>query len=136
MKCDELKSFIVRYNGEFIRAYKETYVDNAIAELKEFAEDACLERDDNQTAIDELNDELESLKATHYTESVDAGMENRMLNRKLWLARANRVLEKIAWFKLLNASISTMNPEDGARQEYEKWKKNLGKFLKKADEYK
>ena len=24
MKCDELKSFIVRYNGEFIRAYKET----------------------------------------------------------------------------------------------------------------
>lgn len=132
MKCDELKSFIVRYNGEFIRAYKETEVDKAIAELKEFAEDACLERDDNQTAIDELNDELESLKATHYTESVDAGMEKRRLNRKLCLARANRVLENIAWFKLLNASISTMNPEDGARQEYDKWKKNLGKFLKEA----
>lgn len=114
MKCDELKSFIVRYNGEFIRAYKETEVDKA---------------------IEELNDELESLKATHYTESVDAGMENRRLKRALWLSRANRALEKIAWFKLWNASISTMNPEDGARQEYDKWKKNLGKFLNKAKEY-
>lgn len=56
--------------------------------------------------------------------------------RALMLARANRALEKIAWFKLWNASISTMNPEDGARQEYDKWKKNLGKFLKKAEEYK
>ena len=27
MKCDELKSFIVRYNGEFISAYKETEVE-------------------------------------------------------------------------------------------------------------
>lgn len=34
MKCDELKSFIVRYNGRFIRAYKKTKVDNAISELK------------------------------------------------------------------------------------------------------
>lgn len=62
--------------------------------------------------------------------------ENRRLKRALWIARANRVLEKIAWFKLWNASISTMNPEDGARQEYDKWKNNLGKFLKKAEEYK
>lgn len=58
------------------------------------------------------------------------------LKRALWLARAKRALEKIAWFKLWNASISTMNPEDGARQEFDKWKKNLGKFLKKAEEYK
>ena len=135
MKCDELKSFIVRYNGEFIRAYKETEVDKAIEELKEFAEDFFLERDDNQTAINELNAELESLKATHYTESVDAGMRERKLKRELWLARANRALEKIAWFKLWNASISTMNPEDGARQEYDKWKKNLSKLLNKAEEY-
>lgn len=56
--------------------------------------------------------------------------------RALWLSRANRALEKIAWFKLMNASISTMNPEDGARQEFDKWKKALGKFLKKAEEYK
>lgn len=62
--------------------------------------------------------------------------ENRKLQRALWIARANRAIEKIAWFKLWNASISTMNLEDGARQEFDKWKKNLGKFLKKAEEYK
>ena len=66
----------------------------------------------------------------------DKDAEIRRLKRALWLARANRALEKIAWFKLWNASISTMNPEDGARQEYDKWKKNLGKFLKKVEEYK
>ena len=61
--------------------------------------------------------------------------EIRRLKRALWIARAKRAIEKIAWFKLWNASISTMNPEDGARQEYDKWKKNLGKFLKKAEVY-
>jgi hypothetical protein len=63
-------------------------------------------------------------------------MRERRLRRALWIARAERTLEKIAWFKLWNASISTMNPEDGSRQEFDKWKKNLGKFLKKAEEYK
>ena len=62
--------------------------------------------------------------------------ENRKLRRALWLARANRAIEKIAWFKLWNASISTMNPEDGTRQEYDKWKNALGKLLKKAEQYK
>lgn len=66
----------------------------------------------------------------------DVDKEFRALKRKLWIARAKRAIEKIAWFKLWNASISTMNPEDGARQEYDKWKKNLGKFLKKAEAYK
>lgn len=83
----------------------------------------------------ELKAKLESEKESRYAESVDAGMENRRLKRALWLARANRVLEKIAWFKLWNSSISTMNPEDGARQEFDKWKKALGKFLAKAEEY-
>lgn len=88
MKCDELKSLWV-YNRdinencdeEFVNFAKENgyeelvekkEVNEAIAELKQFAEDACLERDDNQTAIDELQD------------------ENRKLNRALWLARAER----------------------------------------------
>lgn len=62
--------------------------------------------------------------------------DNRRLKRALWMARANRAMEKIAWFKLWNASISTMNPEDGARQEYEKWKQALGKFLAKVEKYK
>ena len=87
-------------------------------------------------AIAELKEKLESVQASAYADSVDAGMRERRLRRALWLARANRALEKIAWFRLWNASISTMNPEDGARQEFDKWKKNLGKFLKKAEEYK
>lgn len=81
----ELKSFIVLYDGKFIRAYEESEVDAAIAELKEFAEDACLERDDNQNAIDELQD------------------ENRKLKRALWMARGyimtllNRDFQRLAY---------------------------------------
>ena len=85
------------------------------------------------TAIAELKAKLESVQASAYADSVDAGMRERRLKRALWLARANRAIEKIAWFKLWNAGISTMNPEDGARQEFDKWKKALGKFLKKAE---
>ena len=66
----------------------------------------------------------------------EADAEIHRLQRALYIARANRALEKIAWFKLWNSSISTMNPEDGARQEFDKWKRNLGKFLKNAEEYK
>ena len=94
----------------------------------------------------ELKDEikrLENVRKVHI-ESIESMCEGLKLNAKqicktqraLWLARAKRAIEKIAWFKLWNASISTMNPEDGARQEYDKWKKNLGKFLAKAEEYK
>ena len=116
MKCDELKSFTAETFGDGkCEVYEAVEVDAAIAELKQKIEDA---------------------KATAYAESVDAGMENRRLKRALWRARANRALEKIAWFKLWNASISTMNPEDGARQEFDKWKKALGKFLAKAEKYK
>ena len=86
--------------------------------------------------IAELKKKLEDAQATAYTESVDEGMHERKLCKALWIARANRALEKIAWFKLWNASISTMNPEDGARQEFDKWKKALGKFLSQVERYK
>ena len=66
----------------------------------------------------------------------DADKEIHRLRREVWLARAKRALDKIAWFKLWNCSISTMDPEDSAKQEWDKWKKNLGKFLKRAEEYK
>lgn len=116
MKCDELKAEQwLDYSGEPMPCYPKAKVDAAIAELKE---------------------QLESEKASRYADSVDAGMRERRLNRALWLARANRAIEKIAWFKLWNASISTMNPEDGARQEFDKWEKALGKFLAKAEKYK
>lgn len=105
--------------NEYAEFYLKYEVDAAIAELKD--------------AIHELQVDIEGAKATAYADSIDAG---RRLQHALWIARANRAIEKIAWFKLWNASISTMNPEYGARQEYDKWKKNLGKFLSKAEEYK
>lgn len=72
----------------------------------------------------------------HWVLKGEADAEIRRLKRALYIARTHRALEKIAWFKLWTSSISTMNPEDGARQEFDNWKKALGKFLKKAEEYK
>lgn len=86
--------------------------------------------------IAELKAKLEDVQAYAYAESVDAGMRERRLKRALWIARAKRAIEKIAWFRLWNASISTMNPEDGARQEFDNWKKALGKLLAMADTFK
>lgn len=159
MKCDELKSlkniecaFNTTTQQEQAIAedsdgncygfdsWEEVYlkedVDEAIAELKAELDKAIAERDGNQVCIDALKAKLESVQASMYADVVDANMENRRLRRALWIARAKRAIEKIAWFKLWNASISTMNPEDCARQEFDKWKKNLGKCLKKAEEYK
>lgn len=149
MKCDKLQSYkgdvTIPVYGTIADAevYLKDKVDAAIAELKaeirrkEGVEQRWFERCmEERTENAELKKKLEDVQASAYAESVDAGMRERRMKRELWLARANRALEKIAWFKLWNASISTMNPEDGARQEFDKWKKNLGKFLKKAEEYK
>lgn len=38
----------------------------------------------------ELKAEIESLKASHYAEMVDAGMRERRLRRALWLARSEK----------------------------------------------
>ena len=129
MKCDNLTAYkgdvTIPVYGTIADAevYLKKDVDAAIAELKEFAEDACIERDDNQTAIDELQAEnaelkqkledvneliktarkmLEDAKATAYAESVDAGMRERRLKRALWLARAERANEiHFMWCQLI-----------------------------------
>lgn len=163
MLCDELKTFDVglgQYSEDgspcvvaFVagrnprllneKIYLKSEVDAAIAELKaeirrkEGVEQRWFERCmEERTENAELKKKLENVQASMHADVVDANMENRRLKRALWIARAKRAQEKIAWFKLWNASISTMNPEDGARQEFDKWKRNLGKFLKKAEEYK
>ena len=43
----------------------------------------------------EKDKEIESLKASHYAEMVDAGMRERRLRRALWLARAERAKEHL-----------------------------------------
>lgn len=79
MKCDELK---YERLGDAFNDYPDStlvirkqYVDEAIAELKFELENACLERDDNQTAIDELVE------------------DNKTAMRALWLTRAERAKE-------------------------------------------
>ena len=148
MLCDELKVYVPQdgpwglepeEGGKLVEeetCYLKSEVDAAIAELKAKLDKTIAERDGNQVCIDALKQKLENVQASMYCDVVDANMDNRRLRRSLWIARAKRAIEKIAWFKLWNASISTMNPEDGARQEFDKWKKSLGKFLKKAEEYK
>ena len=139
MKCDKLEEW---YAGQFspsARVYGAFDVTEAIAELKVEnlnlkAKNERLKEDCASLKMNEGN----AINATHETEeyAMQLYRELRATRRALWIARAKRALEKIAWFKLWNSSISTMNPEDGARQEFDKWKKALGKCLKKAEEYK
>lgn len=135
IECDELQS----YKGDVTipvygtiadaKVYLKKDVDAAIAELKEFAEDACIERDDNQTAIDELQAEnaelkkkLEDVQASMYCDVVDANMENRRLRRALYKACANWAHFAVAFF----SSYATK----------EKWRKMERKCLNKMEEYK
>lgn len=70
----------------------------------------------------ELKSKLENVQASAYAESVDAGMENRMLKRALWLARAERAKEMCK--RLL---IQGFDP---------KWEKVERKCRAKAESYK
>ena len=70
MLCDELKDY--DYDPDFpFQSRGRFYV-----------------ADEVEVAIDELKQKLEDAKATHYAESVDAGMRERRLKRALWIARA------------------------------------------------
>lgn len=93
MKCDELKRKYSDITGPY---YGCNEVDEAIDELKKKLM-PCLNGDCILTCEvvekygkenAELKDEIESLKASHYAEMVDAGMRERRFRRALWLARA------------------------------------------------
>ena len=73
MKCDELEKFDAASNADLSAGYDHRY---------------AYEADEVDAAIAELKQKLEDAKSTAYTESVDAGMENRRLKRALWIARA------------------------------------------------
>ena len=72
--------------------------------------------------IAKLKSKLESVQATAYVESVDAGMRERRLKRALWLARAERAKEMCQ--RLL---IQGFDP---------KWEEVERKCRAKAEEYK
>ena len=125
MKCDELKQ--VEYPIEWGLYYDKAEVDEAIAELKAKLEDA---------------------KESAYADSVDAGMENWMLHRALWLTRAERASDKARIFYFAETCGVKLNidgysnKEKGhtrmctAREWRITWLKVERKCIKKAEAYK
>ena len=141
LKCDKLTAYkgdvTIPVYGTIADAevYLKKDVDEAIAELKEFAEDACIERDDNQTAIDELQAEnaelkakLENVQASMYADAVDANMENRRLKRALYNLRA-------CYADMMQKRYIECKT-DGWVHRVNKWIEVERRCLKKAEEYK
>lgn len=83
MKCDELKPLVFSLND--LAYIDEPAVKRTFGNPHDHAVYKATEVD---AAIAELKKNLESVQATAYTESVDAGMENRRLKHVLWITRA------------------------------------------------
>ena len=137
MKCDELKPYLVGYERQYY-VYDATSVEEAIAELKKKLM-PCLNGDCILTCEvvekygkenAELKQKLEDVQASHYAESVDAGMRERRLRRALWLARAKRANEH--YHRYHGKFLCPL--ED--IPEYVKWKQVERKCRAKAEEYK
>lgn len=122
MKCDELKyeklGDMMLFYPRSTLVIRKQFVDASIAELK----DKCQMHDffwkgcgfakrgfNNIIAVSEAFDKLEaenaelkakleSVQASAYTDSVDAGMENRRLQRALWLARASEASKEVNYW--------------------------------------
>ena len=84
MKCDELKNYdimdIEAMDDERLEKSESGKIQVTRVYIKSEVDDA----------ITELKEKMESVQASAYAESVDAGMENRKLKRAMWLARAER----------------------------------------------
>lgn len=112
--------------------------DLYIAELESACRGFATERDANQEVIYELRKEIESLKASHYAEMVDAGMRERRLRRLLWHAIALFCARSCEYFSGI-MSHCLMGQDDLYRRCEEKKNKYLNAMYKcraKAEEYK
>ena len=85
--------------------------------------------DEKDAEIESLKAKLESVQASAYADSVDAGMRERMLRRALWLARALRARDIQRWW--LSVTLAPIT-ERACRV----WNNIEIKCLKKAEEYK
>ena len=97
----------------------------------------------------ELKAEIESLKASHYAESVDAGMRERRLRRALWLKRADDAKHLVVAYEnydYLDCQEMTIKQESArtwmtcklrtAEEWVKVWKNVERKCREKAEEYK
>ena len=155
MKCDELKRHhinevmdmhnLTRGEMGYSVVYYADDVDAAIAELKKKLM-PCLNGDCILTCEvvekygkenAELKAEIESLKASHYAEMVDAGMRERRLRRALWRANALFCARSCEYFSGI-MSHCLMGQDDLYRRCEEKKNKYLHAMYKcraKAEEY-
>ena len=75
---------------------KELFVEEGYNGAKYYDKDAV------DALLAEKDEEIESLKASHYAESVDAGMRERRLRRALYKACANWAHAELMWASLLD----------------------------------
>ena len=101
------------YNGA--KYYDKDEVDALLAE--------------KEKKIAELKAKLEDVKASHYAESVDAGMRERRLRRALWMARAMRARDIQRWWLQVTCSPRT-------EVACMRWNNIERKCRAKAEEYK
>ncbi len=128
MKCDELNEKIQITNDPRM-VYLKSDVDEAIAELKVrnvmFHDEAKYYKAENE----QLKAKLESVQASAYADSVDAGMRERRLRRALWLARALRARDIQRWW--IAATFAPIT-----ERACSVWNIIERKCLKKVEEYK
>lgn len=126
-KSGELKEYTVhgryylKYEVDALLAEKDAEITRLESACRAFA----TERDANQDAIYELRKEIESLKASHYAEMVDAGMRERRLRRALYKACTNWAICKACILEYFCIKINA-----------KKWEKMYHKCRAKAEEYK
>lgn len=123
---DKERSETIKYMDELCNAKNEIErftIDKRNAELRADVADATVEKLKAENA--ELKQRLESLKATHYTEMVDAGMRERRLKRALYKACAN-------WANLQSQQMAAWG--QGRRER--RWRGMETACLKKSEEYK
>ena len=140
-KADEVDAAIAELKAENERLKKQsscTFSDDSlrVRQLKRKIADNSEKILELQKALDvalsevySLLDKIESPKASHYAEMVDAGMENRKLKRALWLTRALRARDIQRWW--ISATCAPIT-----ERACNVWKNVERKCRAKAEEYK
>lgn len=134
MKCDKLEKWYAGQCSPSCVVYGANEVDATIAELK--------------SENERLKAKLESVQASAYADSVDAGMRERRLRRALWIARANSAEGQFFYWcarfgvesgftkaDIRGSSVNTKRRLRTIGEWIEMWKNVERKCLKKADQY-
>lgn len=117
-----------------LKAYKDYWMDDVYD--KDEVDAVIAEKD---AEIARLKATLESEKASHYAESVDAGMRERRLKRALWLARAISAINAVGEIHNVIVCMRERNPKmslSNTEAQEQVWKNVARKCRAKAEEYK